>query len=141
MVLFAIAVRVVPPHRLTRQMLFTFSSESYRQGGVGRTSIWRSLFHALNFADFAVSFWLAIRFGIDYLRGRPGTHSRDDKHRSQFAMDSIQHAANGDSEPMIEHKSDGLATTQPMATLPMSSSGRAAPAPMEYARPPAHGHV
>ena len=142
MVFFAIAVRCSHFTPLSYQMLFTFSSETYRQGGAGRTSIWRSLFHALNFTDFIVSFWLAIRFGIGYLRGKPGTHSRDEKHQSQFGMGDIQHAANGDaSQPMIERKGDGLTTTEPTAAPPMHADGRAREAPLEYARPPAHGQV
>lgn len=130
-------------------MLFTFSSESYRQGGAAKTSIWRSLFHALNFADFAISLWAALRFFWDFMRRKPGTRARDEKTRSQFAMTDIEHAANGDaSDPMIERKAPGhgIATgsayqhEQPASTAPMDY-GRPSPPAMEYARPPANGQV
>ncbi|KAM0788378.1 hypothetical protein ACM66B_001518 [Microbotryomycetes sp. NB124-2] len=68
MVIFAIVFR------------FAFTWKPYaaqRPVGSAHTSAWRSILHALNFGDFIVEGWRGIVFTWQYIRGKPGTHSRD----------------------------------------------------------------
>jgi len=41
----------------------------------GKTSIWRSMFNALNFSDLFVELWHSIRFGFDRMRGKEYTRT------------------------------------------------------------------
>ncbi|KAK4051854.1 hypothetical protein OIV83_002559 [Microbotryomycetes sp. JL201] len=68
MVIFAIVFR------------FAFTWKPYaaqKPVSSAHTSVWRSVLHALNFGDFFVEGWRGIVFTWQYIRGKPGTHSRD----------------------------------------------------------------
>ncbi|KAI5121000.1 hypothetical protein M0805_000461 [Coniferiporia weirii] len=55
-------------------MMWAYPSTPYRSKE-GKTSIGRPLLDSINYSDFAREIMSSIRFFIDYLRGKPGTHT------------------------------------------------------------------
>lgn len=84
-------------------MFFAFSAKPYIEQGRGlpKTSFFRSFGHALNPSDFFIEMWLAIKFTIDYIRGKPGTHSRDEKRAYDIEGAFNQAYREEDGVPMI----------------------------------------
>lgn len=55
-------------------MMWAYTWKEYTLKGGEHTSIWRPLWDSINYTDFAIEIFGSLKFYIDYLRGKPGTH-------------------------------------------------------------------
>jgi len=57
-------------------MLWAYPASEYKNNELKKTNIFRALWDSINFSDFAVEIIREFKFFFDYLRNKPGTHSR-----------------------------------------------------------------
>ncbi|WWC60659.1 uncharacterized protein I303_103234 [Kwoniella dejecticola CBS 10117] len=74
-----------------------------------KTSIktyFQAIWDTINLADFGLEIYLACKFFVDYMRGKPGTHSSSTKLQRTFMPDSI---GNGDGPQELSNLKTGYA--------------------------------
>lgn len=58
-------------------MWWAYTPKEYpRKEGSPPTSIWRPLWDSINYTDFAMEIVSSLRFFVDYIQGKPSTHSQ-----------------------------------------------------------------
>ncbi|WVF71006.1 hypothetical protein IAT40_005802 [Kwoniella sp. CBS 6097] len=61
------------------------------QRKTGIKTYFQAIWDTINLSDFAIEIYLSCKFLVDYIRGKPGTHSRPTKLQSTFIIDSDDH--------------------------------------------------
>ncbi|KAI6141602.1 DUF300-domain-containing protein [Pisolithus tinctorius] len=56
-------------------MMWAYTANEYKIEGAPKTRIWRPLWDSINYKDFAVEIVGSLKFFVDYIRGKPSTHS------------------------------------------------------------------
>ncbi|OCF31838.1 hypothetical protein I317_03341 [Kwoniella heveanensis CBS 569] len=70
---------------------YTDPTKNPYQRKTGIKTYFQAIWDTINLSDFAVEIYLSCKFLIDYIRGKPGTHSRPTKLQSTFIIDSDDH--------------------------------------------------
>ncbi|KAI1793720.1 organic solute transporter Ostalpha-domain-containing protein [Ganoderma leucocontextum] len=55
-------------------MMYAYTWKEYAITGRPKTSVGRPLLDSVNYSDFAHEIWGSLKFFVDYVRGKPGTH-------------------------------------------------------------------
>lgn len=56
-------------------MMWAYTVNEYKIEGAPKTRIWRPLWDSINYKDFGVEILGSLKFFVDYVRGKPSTHS------------------------------------------------------------------
>ncbi|WVR05565.1 hypothetical protein IAU60_002584 [Kwoniella sp. DSM 27419] len=67
----------------------------------------QAIWDTINLSDFAVEIYRACKFFVDYLRGKPGTHSHPTKLQQTFMPDDMEEKPQELSSLQFTHTADG----------------------------------